>query len=151
MKKIILLLSTALIFSCNKSEDLPKPIQTVNTVITTQSINPEFIGRWNCHVWLVDEITGATHRREFIFSEIANSTTNLSISLNDYTDSTSFNQMFTMSIAKIDSNFFDNDFNPIPVKFKGYLLTDTTMNVYQYQVDAFGIVDTVQTQLFIKE
>jgi len=149
MKKSILVFATALlIFSCSKPTNNPVPVNPTLTVNRTpKQINQDFIGNWNCNTWIVDEITNATHRREIIFSE---GTNNVEFSLNDYTTTTVFNQLITRSVTLIDSNYFDNPINPAALKFKGYLLTDSTMNVYQYSIDGSGVIDTSQTQLFKK-
>jgi len=153
MKKILYITTALILFSCQKQTDLPTPLgqKIVTPINTTQSFNQNFVGNWNCNTWIVDEITGATHRREFLFYEITGSTTNMKISLNDYISTTSFNQIITNSNALVDSNYFNNQSNPVPIKFKGHLLTDSTMMVYQYDLDGAGEIDTIQSQIFTKE
>lgn len=152
-KSTIVLLTALLIFSCSKPTNNPTPIIPTPTAVVVAPLtktNTDFIGKWNCYIWVVDEISGTTRRRELLFSERINSTTSLNFSVNAYKSDSTFNQLITGSTALIDSNYFDNPINPAAVKFKGYLLTDSTMNVYQYTVGASGVIDTNQVQIFKK-
>lgn len=146
MKKILIIIAAVLI-GCNPDptpQPLPTPIPSGSTTATSYN----FVGNWDCYDWVVDEIMGTTHHRRFIFSNQLDSTVN--ISLNDYNSSGTLNQMFTMKIAKFDSSYFNHDNNALQINFKGVLTTDTTLMVYQYE-NTSGVIDTVQSKLFIKE
>lgn len=149
MKKILIIIAAVLI-GCNP-DPTPQPINPSPTTATTTGVNVyNFVGNWDCYDWVVDETTGITRQRRFIFSNQLDSTMN--ISLNQYNpDSTFQYQLFSMKIAKHDSNYFNHDNNALQIKFKGVLTTDTTLMVHQYQVDGFGVHDTIQSKLFIKE
>jgi len=131
MKKIILIAAIAFI-GCNKAEDSPQPL--AKTIVTTPSIAAvttyDFEGNWDCYDWVVDEISGATHHRRFIFSN--QDTNSVSISLNDYFPNGSMIQLISNSGALIDSNYFNESVNPQSIYFKGVMTTDSTLMVYQY-------------------
>ena len=55
------------------------------------------------------------------------------------------------SAAIVDSNYFDDSFNPIQQSFKGVLTSDTTLMIYHYEVDGIGLIDTFQVKEFIKQ
>jgi len=153
MKKIKYILILAF-FNCSPPEDLPTPIQKpiIEEITPTEENKDYFLGSWNCQEWVVDEITGATRKRTLIFSEpINDSPYILALTMRSYIDSFSFNELYAKSSTLIDSSYFNNSFNPIDLKFKGNILTDTTMIVYHYDVDALGYIDTLQTQIFTKE
>lgn len=149
MKKILIIISAVLLIGCNP-DPTPQPIQptptTSTSVLTTSTY--DFTGNWDCYDWVVDEITGMTRQRRFIFSSgvfIVNS-----LSLNSYNaDSTFLNQIFTMHAVNIDSNYFNHSYPS--QRYEGELLTDTTLMVHQYIENSFGLHDTVQSKLFIKE
>jgi hypothetical protein len=146
MKKILLILAIGLI-GCSHPSDSPVPLTAKGG--TTSSTSYTFTGNWNCEHWVVDDITGATHRREMIFSGETSSTVDMS--LNDYYGVGLFNQLLTLSHCDIDSNYFDNATNPLGTKYKGVMTTDSTLMVHQYEVGPMGIVDTVQSKEFLKQ
>ncbi len=158
MKRLALILLIGLtVLSCTK-EDGVEPIQNEGNKTVTPTPNPtptpngnvyDFNGVWSCDNWIVDEFTGATRKRSFIFSN--QTTYSCNISLNQYILNGTFTQIFTNSSADIDSNYFDNHSNTIPVKFKGVLTTDSTSMVYEYNVDGFGTLDTTQIQEFKRD
>jgi len=139
MKKLITLIAVITILGCAKNNPQPQPnIVTIPNTQTTPISNVkspniyQFIGNWNCTDWVVDDITGTTHRREFIFIKNTIDSTMLNISLNDYNSNGTYSQLITKSIAYVDSNYFDNPTNPITIKFDGYLINDSTMSISQY-------------------
>ena len=147
MKKIILVLAIAFV-GCSQPEDLPIPIDPVDPiVVVTQSVpnSHNFEGTWICEDWLVDEITGAIRKREFIFSDQSDSTVYLR--LNNYELNGSVTALITFSIAGIDSNYFYNPAAPQPVKFKGVMTTDSTLMVYEYYTSG-STIDTSQVKEF---
>jgi hypothetical protein len=144
MKKIILVLAIAFV-GCSQPTDSPVPIGT-NTTTTTVQNSHNFEGQWNCYDWVVDDITGMTAHRKIIFSNQSNGV--VDFSLNQYTSGGILIQMITSSPALIDSNYFDNPINPIPEQFKGVLTSDSTLMVYDYDVDGVGAIDTIQVREF---
>ncbi len=153
MKKIIIILAVVLT-ACSK-EETPEPIIVSRPSLQVQTTTPptppvvyNFEGNWSCDAWIVDHITGATRRRSFIFS---NQSTNLvDVSLNQYTNNGTFTQLFTLSTSLVDSSYFDNHSNTVPIQFKGVMTTDSTLMVYEYSNNSSGSVDTVQIKEFIR-
>ena len=134
--KITVFAMMLVFISCEKDETLPVPeevpVVTVNTnnQNTTNPYLNTFIGNWVCNDWVVDDMSGATRKREILLSY--KSETTLNFSLNDYTTSTTFNQLITNSTALLDTSYFINPNNPISDKYKGYLTTDSTLEVSKY-------------------
>lgn len=146
MRKIILVLAIAFV-GCSQPTDSPIPIGTNTTTTTTTVQNSHnFEGQWNCYDWVVDDITGMTAHRKIILSNQVNGV--IDFSLNQYTSGGVLIQMVTNSTALIDSNYFDNPNNPIPEQFKGVLTSDSTLMVYDYDVDGVGAIDTIQVREF---
>lgn len=157
MKRILLVLAVALTFivGCTK-EETPEPIaqSIVQKVVPVPTVTPtpipaqsyNFNGTWDCDNWIVDTGTGMMRKRSFIFS---NQTIDIAdVSLNQYSSGGVLTQLFTMSSADIDSNYFDNQSNPIQIKFKGVMTTDSTLMVYEYGNNSGGGVDTFQMKEF---
>lgn len=145
MRKIILVLAIAFV-GCSQPTDSPVPIGTNTTTTITVQNSHNFEGQWNCYNWVVDDITGMTAHRKIIFSNQVNGV--IDFSLNQYTSGGVLIQMVTNSTALIDSNYFDNPNNPIPEQFKGVLTSDSTLMVYDYDVDGVGVIDTIQVREF---
>tara|TARA_R100000655_G_scaffold100789_2_gene145408 strand:- start:681 stop:1127 length:447 start_codon:yes stop_codon:yes gene_type:complete len=148
MKKLIIILSV-LTLSCAKQET-PQPVLNSANNTTPQTINNyDFNGNWDCYNWVINDVTGQTQHRRFILSGQTN--THLSVSLNAYHSNGTFNQLLNGSSAIVDSNYFDDSFNPIQQSFKGVLTSDTTLMIYHYEVDGIGLIDTFQVKEFIKQ
>ena len=90
-----------------------------------------------------------THRYQLLFKTDSLST---KTSLNDYSSPTSYSQLFTLSQTIVDSNYFDIWQTPLGITFKGVMINDSTLTVYQYHKNtSTGVVDTVQVKNFIRE
>ncbi|PHS04977.1 MAG: hypothetical protein COA88_12900 [Kordia sp.] len=149
MKKILIIL-TVLTLSCTKQETPVAKITNPNSSAPQTMTTYNFNGNWDCYNWVINDMTGQTQHRRFILSGQTN--THLSVSLNAYHPSNgTFNQLLTLSSAIVDSNYFDDSFNPIQQSFKGVLTSDTTLMIYHYEVDGIGLIDTFQVKEFIKE
>jgi hypothetical protein len=109
----------------------------------------DFNGNWDCYNWVINDMTGETQHRRFILS--GQTSTHLSVSLNAYYSNGTFNQLLNGSSAIVDSNYFNDSFNPIQQSFKGVLTSDTTLMIYHYEVDGIGLIDTFQVKEFIKQ
>jgi hypothetical protein len=135
--------------SCAKQET-PQPVLNSANNTTPQTINNyDFNGNWDCYNWVINDMTGETQHRRFILS--GQTSTHLSVSLNAYYSNGTFNQLLNGSSAIVDSNYFDDSFNPIQQSFKGVLTSDTTLMIYHYEVDGIGLIDTFQVKEFIKQ
>jgi hypothetical protein len=146
MKKILLIMAIGLI-GCSQPNNSPAPALTPNTTPVVNSYS--FEGNWDCNHWVVNTATGETHQRRFIISNQV--PTSIVMSLNDYNSNGTFNQLITNSNALIDSNYFDDMNNTSQTSFKGVLTTDSTLMVYQYEVNTSGVVDTIQNKEFKKQ
>lgn len=154
MKKILIIISAVLLIGCNP-DPTPQPLPTPTTATTTGVNVYNFVGNWDCYDWVVDETTGTTRQRRILFSySNTGPLSYLQMSMNQYNaDSTFQYQLFTFVGVLSDTNYFDMEhtgaFGSAP--YKGYLMSDTTLMVYQYLEDTPGIIDTFQSKLFIKE
>jgi hypothetical protein len=156
MKNIILAITIIItiitvLFSCTKENVPGSTTNNTQNTLTTPIVNTttyNFEGVWSCNNWVVDQFNGTTRKRSFIFSN--QTLTNMKVSLNQYTSNGSFTQLFTSGNAIVDSNYFDNHTNTIPIQFKGVLTSDTTLMVYEYQQNGLGAIDTIQIKEFIR-
>ncbi|NQY42947.1 MAG: hypothetical protein HRT87_06380 [Legionellales bacterium] len=147
MKKLIIILSV-LTLSCTKQETPQPKLSNSNTTPSQTMATYDFNGNWDCYNWVINDMTGETQHRRFILS--GQTSTHLSVSLNAYYSNGTFNQLLNGSSAIVDSNYFNDSFNPIQQSFKGVLTSDTTLMIYHYEVDGIGLIDTFQVKEFIK-
>lgn len=148
MKKLIIILAV-LTLSCTKQETPQAKLSNSNTTPYQTMTIYDFNGNWDCYNWVINDITGETQHRRFILS--GQTSTHLSVSLNAYYSNGTFNQLLNGSSAIVDSNYFNDSFNPIQQSFKGVLTSDTTLMIYHYEVDGIGLIDTFQVKEFIKQ
>lgn len=148
MKKLIIILSV-LTLSCTKQETPQAKLSNSNTTPSQTMATYDFNGNWDCYNWVINDMTGQMQHRRFILS--GQTSTHLSVSLNAYHSNGTFNQLLTLSSAIVDSNYFNDSFNPIHQSFKGVLTSDTTLMIYHYEVDGIGLIDTFQVKEFIKQ
>jgi len=149
MKKLSIIAILTIIISCTKTET-PTP-ETAKISVPTNpnpiSTTYNFHGHWSCYNW--QKTPTVTHRYQFLFTTDSISTR---ASLNDYSSLTSYDQLFTYQIAFVDSNFFNIPYTNLGIKFKGVMINDSTLTVYQYEIDlSTGVVDTFQVKNFIRE
>jgi len=142
MKKLIIpIIAIIFLFSCKKEEAIiPLQKQTSSPITTTSIDTVNFNGVWLCNNWIVN--TTVAHVREFTFL-------NKKALLKDYNTG---NQLFTDALMITDSNYFDIPMTSIGHKYKGVMINDTTITMYQYFYNnSINSNDTVQIKDFIKQ
>ena len=146
MKKILIVLASVLVIGCSK-EETPQPIlssaaiQQTAPPLQNQQLIEDFEGEWNCYNWVVNQINGTTAQRQIIFT--GQDSNYVGLTMNEFTTSGIMYNMFTEGHTILDSNYFNNTINVIPVNFKGVLTTDSTLMVYEYNG-----MDTIQVKEF---
>jgi len=149
MKKIILILAIGLT-SCSKPTNNPVPIKPTPTSLTISANTYLFTGEWDCLNWEVNTTTGQSIRRRFVMYN--ENLTECKSTLSQFNPDSTLNQtIHSHTHTLIDTNYFDVTSVLSGLSFKGILTTDTTLLVYQYEVDPFGVVDTIQTKQFKKQ
>ena len=145
LKRISALILTVIAFSSCTKQDTPEPIfpQTKTQAVSSSYT---FDGKWDCNDWVVDDITGKTHKRMIIFNQVSLSENY--ITLNDYNTPTSYNQLITKEGVQIDNNLFVHSSSLSNVNLKGVMTSDSTLMVYQYLNSLSGVVDTFQVKEF---
>lgn len=147
MKKL-LFIAVIFLISCTK-ENSPIPVERIASPLTpiVNTTTYDFHGYWSCYNW--QKTTSTIHRYQLLFTVDSIGTKS---SLNDYSSLTTHNQLFTLRPTVVDSNFFNIWSTPLGIKFKGIMINDSTLTVYQYDINVVtGVIDTVQVKNFIRE
>ena len=154
MKKSILFISTLIIlFSCSKPSNPPVPSQTPSATanqINAYNYTSDFIGNWDCFDWVVDDITGIERQRRIMFSTDSDSSS-INMTMNQYDQFGVFQlQLHILVPVSFDTTYFNITNLMGSAPYKGYLMNDSTMMVYQYEDHPINGIDTFQVDTFFK-